>query len=107
MAETKALRRLRRKLTLENLWLYIIKALMASKAPLRAYDVKVMLRKMFNIKPATVTVYTVIYRMVNEGLLEGLRVNGETKYRVTDKGVKAFNEALEFLRNILNVLEKQ
>jgi hypothetical protein len=36
--ESRALRRLKRKLTVEVLWLYVIKALMGSE-PMKAYDI--------------------------------------------------------------------
>ncbi len=102
MSETKAVQRFKRKITVENLWMYIIKILAAGK-PLKAYEVKKKLEEL-DIKPATITVYIVLYKMTREGLLETVSLGGETLYRPTEKGLKALSEAkniLEWARRIL------
>ncbi len=100
---TRALERLWRKLTTENLWLYVTRVLL-DHGPMRAYDVRKHIIRRFGFKPTTITVYTVVYRMAREGLLEKIVVDGDTLYRVSEKGARAFNEALELLDRVLESL---
>ncbi len=97
---TKAVERLRRKLTLENLWIYIVRIL-GDEPGLKAYDVKKRLRDRYGIKPATVTVYTTLYKMTREKLLETRDEGGDKRYYVTEKGAAALEEAKKILREVL------
>jgi len=99
----KAEKRLRRKLTVENLWIFIIAIL--SVKPSYAYGVRIMLRRIFDIKVPSVTVYTVLYRMVREGLLKTEKVNGVKVYKPTKQGVEAFTRAIKFLKDMVEKLE--
>lgn len=102
MEDSRALKRLKDKLTKENLWLYIVKEL--AEEPMYAYKVKVMLREKYNINVATVTVYTVLYRMEREGLITKVR-GDETTYRATERGLEQLNKALAFMKGIVQLLE--
>ncbi len=98
--ETQAVDRLKRKVTVENLWIYIIRIL--AEEPLHAYGVKARLRDRYGIKVATVTVYAVLYKMVREGLLR-VEKRGETKiYVPTELGLEALSEARRILEGVLN-----
>lgn len=105
MSTSRAYTRLVKKLTVENLWLYIVKILMEEGRPLRAYDIKVRLREKFSIDPPAVTVYTVVYRMSRDGLLSRRQENGETLYSVTERGITAFKNALVLIEEILSKLK--
>uniref|UniRef100_A0A7C2FG68 PadR family transcriptional regulator n=1 Tax=Thermosphaera aggregans TaxID=54254 RepID=A0A7C2FG68_9CREN len=105
MSDTKALARLRKKLTIENLWLYIIKIMLDEAKPLKAYDLKVRLRERFGINPPAVTVYTVIYRMNREGLLTKKTVKEEALYEPTSKGIEAFKQGVLFIEETLAKLK--
>lgn len=96
----KAVERLKRKITIENLWIYIIKIL-KEEQPLKAYEVKKRLVKKYGIKPATVTVYVILYKMLKDNLIETVKVSGETMYKPTEKGVQALEEAKKILREVL------
>jgi len=102
--EPKALTRLKRKLTIENLWIYIIKILIEYKE-IKAYDARKILRTKFGIKAPSITVYGVIYRMTREGLLEKITKDNETLYRLTDKGLEAYREGIKLLENIFQKLK--
>ncbi|AFK51093.1 transcriptional regulator, PadR-like family [Thermogladius calderae 1633] len=104
MDKVKALERLKRKLTVENLWLYVIRVLLDSPSPMRAYDVRKQIKSRFNINPPAITVYTVVYRMNREGLIARVTGGDETYYKVTEKGVEAFNQGLKFLEETLRAL---
>ncbi len=96
LSATKALARLRRKITVENLWMYIVRIL-EKYGPMKAYEIKKKLVEEYGIKPATITVYIVVYKMRRENLLETVEVGGETLYRPTEKGLKALREAKAIL----------
>lgn len=98
---TKALSRFYRKLTVENLWIYVIKGIQEVGKPLTGYEVKVVLRERFGVNPPAITVYTVLYRMVREGLLKRVSDNGVTKYVVDKKGLESFKQAVLFLEKLL------
>ncbi len=97
----KVLQRLKRKLTIENLWLYIIKILIDEGKPVRAYTFKKELKEKYGINPSTVTVYMVVYKLVSEGLIEKVSVGSETMYKPTSKGIGAYHEGLEMLKETL------
>ncbi|MCS7140507.1 MAG: PadR family transcriptional regulator [Candidatus Nezhaarchaeota archaeon] len=104
MTESKALRRLRDKLTKENLWLYIIREL--AEKPMYAYQVKVTLKEKYNIDAATVTVYTVLYRMEREGLITKVKVNEDKLYKPTDEGLKQFEMGLTLISEVMEKLRR-
>lgn len=103
--EIKALKRLKKKITIENLWIFILKAMLEYKKPIKAYEARKALRDKFNIKVPAITVYTVIYRMTKEGLIEKVQIGGETLYQATSLGEKAFNEGVLFFEKILSFLK--
>ncbi len=99
---SKALERLRRTTTIGNLWMYVIKVLLES-GPLKAYDIRRRLIEVYGLKPATVTVYSVIYRMAREGLLRKTN-EPETRYEVTSRGVECLRKAVELLKELVEKL---
>ena len=104
MHDSKALKRLKDKLTKENLWLYIIKEL--SQKPMYAYQVKVTLKEKYGINVATVTVYTVLYRMEREGLIIKVRANEDKLYKPTEKGLEQLEKGLSFLHDVIERLRR-
>ncbi|MEM2024871.1 MAG: PadR family transcriptional regulator [Desulfurococcaceae archaeon] len=105
MDSPRALIRLKKKLTVENLWLYVICVLKSRGAPLKAYDIKVALRDLFRIDPPAVTVYTVLYRMVRDGLLRREHRGEEVFYSLTEGGINAYREGLVFIEEVLAKLK--
>jgi len=102
--KTPALQRLITKLTKENLWLYIIRVL--KEGPMYAYEVKVHVTNRIGVKVSTVAVYTVLYRMAREGLIERFTgSSGKSYYRVTNKGMKAYEQAIRILEKVIDVLK--
>jgi len=103
-----AYERLVKKLTVEVLWLYIVKMLL--ERPMYGYEIAKEFRSKFGFSPARITVYTVLYRMEREGLLQseyrgGLPGSlGRRYYRLTEKGLEAFKKARGFLEGTLRSL---
>lgn len=100
-----AYERLVRKVTHENLWLYILTLL--KEGPLYGYELRKMVEERFGFKPGQVTSYLVLYRLENAGYI---RVFGESRgsrgpsrryYAITGKGAEALERARMFLAEIL------
>uniref|UniRef100_A0A7J3I711 PadR family transcriptional regulator n=1 Tax=Ignisphaera aggregans TaxID=334771 RepID=A0A7J3I711_9CREN len=103
MVESRALKRLKRKITVEVLWIYIAKALKNAQ-PLRAYEIRKKLRELYGLRISTITVYSVVYRMYREGLLERTNVGGENLYRLSRKGLEELEKALKLIESIVDML---
>jgi len=82
------------------LWLYIIKILKENK-PLKAYDIKIALREKFNINVPAVTVYTIVYRMRRDGLIEVRREGDHVVYVPSERGLEAYKQGLVFIEEVL------
>lgn len=101
--------RLFRKLTKENLWLYILKLL--TERSMYAYEIAKMIAIQFGFSIATITVYVVLYKMLNEGLI---KINKEISddvrsdrryYVITEKGEKTLQDGRELIRNFLSKIQ--
>ncbi|MCS7113634.1 MAG: PadR family transcriptional regulator [Nitrososphaerota archaeon] len=105
-----AIARLRKKLTNENLWIYILTLL--RERPMYAYEIHKLLKEKFMISIPIVTVYIVLYKMSREGLVarsDRISVNGRperTYYKITERGLQTLNEGLLFIRNIVEAIER-
>ncbi|MGA1974815.1 MAG: PadR family transcriptional regulator [Conexivisphaerales archaeon] len=98
-----AYERLVRKLTKENLWLYILK--MLQERPDYPLGLKRRFREKFNFEPAGITFYTVLYRLKNEGLVASKNEGGRTVYLCTQKGEQALRLAVDYLKTTSQKLE--
>ena len=93
--------RLRRKTTIETLWIYVL-AVLARNGPTYAYRVRKLIHETFGFKPSTVTLYTVIYRMEREGLLE----RRDNEYIPTEEGMEALRTAISYLEGLVQALKE-
>ncbi|MGQ9759411.1 MAG: helix-turn-helix transcriptional regulator [Candidatus Methanomethylicaceae archaeon] len=104
-----ALRRLKEKITKENLWIYILYLL--KERPLYAYEVKEKIKERFGFEPATITAYVVLYRLEREGLVKANQERGESEkvgrkyYYPTEKGLQMLEAGKEVLKRTLRLLE--
>jgi DNA-binding PadR family transcriptional regulator len=94
--------RLRRKLTKENLWIYILSLLL--EGPQYAYTIPAEVEKKFGWKPARITGYIVLKSLEAKGLVKMTEKMAETGkirkyYEITEEGKKLMREAKEFLRD--------
>ncbi len=103
-----AYRRLTRKLTIENLWLYVLSLL--KKKPMYGYEIREKIEKQFGFKPGKVTCYMVLYKLESEGLIASRKIvesssGPQRKYYVlTSKGEKALQKAKAFLKRLYQEL---
>jgi len=99
-----AFERLQRKLTKENLWIHILAAL--KNKPMYGYEIANYLRKEKKFDVAIITVYSVLYKMEREGLIErkGGNILNMRKiyYTATEKGLKLLQDAINYLEGTLN-----
>ncbi|MCG3218051.1 MAG: PadR family transcriptional regulator [Candidatus Heimdallarchaeota archaeon] len=65
--DNSALKRLRKKMTIEVLFMWILRLL--SEGDKYAYELREEVGKRFGFSPATVTSYAVLYKMAREGLV--------------------------------------
>ena len=101
---SKPLIRLKRKLTTENLWVYVIASLMIK--PTYAYDVRKLINELFGFNPTTITLYSVIYRLRKDGLIKEELVSGEKIYKPTEEGVKESEEAISYMEQVIKRLKE-
>lgn len=100
-----AYKRLTRKLTVENIWMYILRMLL--ERPMYAYEIKKTIRDRFNLNVATITVYMVLYKMEGEGLIKKSVSKEGTRrqyYEITPLGLETLKNGLIFLEKTLKNL---
>lgn len=103
-----AYRRLVRKLTIENLWLYVLSLL--REGPLYGYEIVKRIEERFGFKPGRVTCYIVLYKLQSEGLIASADLGADSRgpqrkyYVLTGDGERALEMARDFLRRLLERL---
>ncbi len=106
MASGRALTRLKRKTTTECLWPYILS--LTKEEPVYAYEMRGMIKKRFGFQVGQVTAYMVLYKLEMDGLVktEWREVNNRQRkyYKITAKGVKALDNAVEYLKETASKL---
>ena len=79
-----ALEHLRESITKGNLWLYILKAL--EDRPSTPVEAKAAVKRAHSFAPATITFYSVLYKLRREGLVRKSSDSFRSSYEITDKG---------------------
>ncbi len=100
-----AYKRLVRKLTVENIWMYVLRMLL--ERPLYAYEIRNILKSRFGFNVATITTYMVLYKMEREGLIKKTtkRESGRRQYyKITPLGLKTLKDGLSLLEKTLKNL---
>jgi len=85
------LKRLRTKLSIDILWIYILGIL--KEKPLHAYALRKEISERFGFKPGNVTAYVVLYKLKNRGFVSAKAEANRTVYSITEKGKGLFKEA--------------
>ena len=94
-SDTPEMKRLKRSLTTETLWFWILKLL--SKTPRHAYILRKEIKNEFGFMPGNVTCYKVLYFLKKGGYVI-IKDEGRRKiYYITDKGRKELLKAKEFM----------
>jgi len=98
------LKRLKKKTSKEILWIYILK--MLTERDMYAYELKKALKNRFDIDPALITSYVVLYRLENEGYVSARWDKNKKYYGLTKKGEKLFLDGLKHLDDTVKKLQK-
>jgi DNA-binding PadR family transcriptional regulator len=93
-----ALEHLRESLTRGNLWIYVLSAL--EEGPATPREIKKRVLAGHGFSPATITFYSVLYKLRREGLVE--RTSGEfrSSYRATQAGKAELARARDLLEKV-------
>lgn len=102
MDEPSPLKRLKRTLTKENLWLYILSVLKRKK--MYAYGLGNELEKSFGWRHGLITSYVVLYRLEAEGLISSEYEDRRKYYTLTPKGRKTLAQAKAYMKKLGNAL---
>ncbi len=100
-----AYERLVKKMTVENLWLYILSLL--KDKPKYGYEIRKLIQEKYGFKPGAVTAYVVLYKLVKGGYIslkeEKKEGKGPTRkyYEITDEGRKLLLKGEKFLEETL------
>ena len=103
---SKAFRRLKKKITIDNLWLYILRLL--SEKKMYGYELRESIKERFGFEPATVTSYTILYKLEKDNLVVSQVENNpdgrpdRKYYTITDEGKKAMQEAKGLFDEIIH-----
>lgn len=100
-----AVEHLRRSITKQNLWLYVLSILGAG--PASPSDVERDVESNFGFSPAKITFYSVLYKLKREGLVSKTAASFRSKYAITERGEKALQEAIDTLRSTSESLRKR
>lgn len=100
MEESREIARLRRNLTLENLWMYILKILLDRE--MYAYALQDEVEKRFGFRPGKITVYKVLYLLKKHGFVQVRKetVGGRVRkyYATTSKCRQELKKASSILK---------
>jgi len=102
------LKRLIKKTTVENLWIYILSLL--KEEAMYAYEIPKKIKERFGFEIGNVTAYIVLYKLENSGYVETKwksENNRQRKYyTITENGKKLLNEGTSYLEGLLKKIRK-
>ena len=102
---SKAFKRLKRKTSIDNLWIYILRLLLEQE--MYGYELRDSIRSRFGFEPATVTSYTILYKLEKDGLVTShVKDNPEGRpdrkyYTITEEGKEAMRDAKGLFEEII------
>ncbi len=100
--ESREIARLKEKLGIEVLWVYILSLL--RKSPSHAYVLRSKIQEQFGFRPGNVTVYVVLYKLEGRGFVSAKREENRKVYTITEKGRKLFSLAEKEFKERENIL---
>lgn len=103
---SRAYKRLKKKTSIDNLWIYILRLLQEKE--MYGYELRESIKTRFGFEPATVTSYTILYKLEKDNLVTShVLDNPEGRpdrkyYAITPQGKKAMEEAKGLFEEILS-----
>ena len=101
----KPLKRLKRKIGVENLWLYLL-SLMKDQREKYAYSLIRTIEERYGFNPGKVLPYIVFKKLEREGYVVSVRKGNRRYYKITDRGLELFSDGISFLENLISKLKK-
>jgi DNA-binding PadR family transcriptional regulator len=104
----KPLNRLKRKLTTENLWIYILTLL--KEKPMYGYEIQSEIKERFGFHIGRITSYIVLYKLKKSGYVKSKLRDSESGrirryYTITKKGEHLLNQGIQFLEEVLEKIK--
>ena len=100
--KSRELERLRRKLGIELLWIYLLS--MLKKKPSHAYVLRKQVEEKFGFLPGNVSVYVVLYKLQSRGFVKARREGNRSVYSITSNGKTLLREAKKELQNTIEMV---
>ncbi len=97
------LARLKRKITKEILWIYLLNLL--KEREMYAYEIRKELERKFGFKPALITSYVVLYRLEKEGYVKSKSVEKKRYYMITPEGEELLKKGTAYIEEMLEKLK--
>ena len=101
--ETRPMVRLKRHLTIENLWLYVL-SLIKRKGEVYAYNLSDEIEKDFYFRPSRVMIYIVVHMLAGEELIKGKKKERRVYYTLTKKGDETLKTAKKYFKLLSETL---
>ncbi len=99
---SRELVRLRRKLGVELLWVYVLSLL--KRGPSHAYALRKQIEQKFGFLPGNVSAYVVLYKLKKRSFVKAKQDGTRTIYRITEKGKVLLEEAKKELQSTLKMV---
>ena len=102
--KSKAFQRLEQNLTKDLLWIWVLSLL--QEGPKYAYELRNEIQERYGFSPATVTNYTILYLLREEGIVKKTEMRNDVEridrkyYAITELGEKLLEEAEKYLKEI-------
>lgn len=91
LEKTPEIKRLKTKLTVELLWIYILSIL--KEKPMHAYVLRKEISQRFGFKPGNVSAYVVLYKLKGRGFVSAKKQGNRTVYNISPKGKGLLKDA--------------
>jgi len=88
--ESAEMHRLKSKLSVELLWLYVLRLL--KEKPLHGYAIRKAIEQQFGFLPGNVTAYVVLYKLKLRDFVKAEQHGNKTVYSITARGKRLFGE---------------
>ncbi len=92
------LKRLKRKIEKENLWIFILSSLKAGRKC--GKELKEKVEKRFGFMTGKVTAYKVLYLLESEGYVKSNREGKRVFYKITENGKKELQSGIKYMRSL-------
>jgi len=100
--KSREIERLKRKLGIELLWIYLLS--MLKKKPSHAYVLRVQVEEKFGFLPGNVSVYVVLYKLEKHGFVSVKHEGNKSVYSITSGGKALLKVAKKELQNTLEMV---